>query len=329
MEFSRELYHLIVRNVTSRSDLFTLCTVSKHFQQEAERALYNTLHLRGYARTMDVCRILSSAHRVSALVDALSVFIADDRSEDDAESEHTSIPPGFWDVIASALQQVRKLRFLSMHFEHVRDTAQAWVLSGCTFQLHTFHCEFEWDGDLAAFLYSQKDLTDLYLVDYRSNAMFDPDRKDSSRPSSLALALPKLAMLECTFSEAAMALVPGRPVVRVKTCFSSSENDEKRAEMNQLLTKLRLSRKALRALDLADESYTEDFSLEILTHMGGGAFPHFSELRYLGTLVLPVDGRKACLGCLCYVTSLISLFLRFLENHLLWAPHALPQTAMR
>ena len=332
MEFSREIHHLIVRNVTARSDLVTLCTVSKMFQQEAERALYNTLHLRGFARTMAVCRTLASCFRLSRLVEALSVFIADDRPEDSSEEdgEEPAIPSEFWDVVASALRHVKKLRFFSIYFEQSQDTAKAWVLSGCTFQLQTFHCDFEWDNDLVAFLRSQTDITDLYLADYRKDIRLDRPLRGSSRPSSQSIALPKLSMLECTFSEAAMALVPGRPVLRVKTCLSNSEDEEKKLEMDELLAKLKMSRKALCAFDLADESYTDDFSLELLTSMGSEC-ARFSELRYLGTLVLPVDGNKVRRGQSGppFATPDVTCVLACPEGRLLWASHAIPCAAMR
>lgn len=292
MEFSREVYHLIVRHVGTRSDLIALSTVSKRFQQEAERSLYNTLHLRGHSRIMRVCHLLSSTPRLSVLVEALSIFVAEDASDDDSEEEDepyesAPIPDGFWQAVAAAFRAVDKLRFLSVYFEQTADTAHAWVLNDCRFQLRTFHCDFEWDQHMAGFLRAQHEISDLCLADFRK------DVKLSRPPAPTgALPLPKLSILECTFSEAAMCLVPGRPVVRVKTCFSRTAGEAKTAELGELLGRLKQSRRALRALDLADEAYTEDFSLELLAALGG-AFARFADLRYLGTLVLPVDGKKA------------------------------------
>lgn len=289
MQLSREVYQLIVRNISTRADLITLCTVSKRFQQEAERALYNTLHLRGSSRTMRVCRLLNTTPRLSRLVEALSIFVAGDVSgEDEEEEEADPIPDDFWDAVASALREVKKLRFLSVYFEQIHDTAQAWVLDSCQFQLRTFHCDFEWDQHLATFLRSQTDIVDLYLADYRKDIRLD---LPSTHCRSHVLAMSKLSMLECTFSEAALALIPGRPVIRVKTCFSRIDEDEKQAEMGELVAKLGLSRRPIRSIDLGDESYDEDSTLQLLTSMGV-AFSRFSELRYLGTLVLPVDGKK-------------------------------------
>ena len=299
MQLSREVYQLVVRNTPTRTDLITLCSVSKAFQQEAERALYNTLHLRGPSRIMQVFRLLSTTPRLSRLVEALSVFVMEEAAEQEDEDEEEGededeeqgalcpLPSDFWDVVASALREVKKLRFLSVHFEQIQDTAQAWVLGGCQFQLRTFHCDFEWDHALATFLHTQTDIVDLYLTDYRKDVKLDLPPSCITRSPAMS----KLSMLECTFSEAAAALVPGRPVTRVKTCFSRIDEDEKRAELEDLLAKLRMSRRPLRAMDLGDESYDEDFTLLLLTCMGG-TFSRFSELRYLGTLVLPVDGKK-------------------------------------
>ena len=52
----------------------------------------------------------------------------------------------------------------------------------------------------------------------------------------------------------------------------------------QLVTSLRRSTKRLRTLDLADSSYTEEFSLVVLRQVA----TNLPDLRYLGTLVLPV-----------------------------------------
>ncbi|EKM48963.1 uncharacterized protein PHACADRAFT_265947, partial [Phanerochaete carnosa HHB-10118-sp] len=297
MELSREVYSLIVKNVATRADLLALCFVSRRFRHEAQRALYNTLQLRGYTRIMAVCRLLNTTPRLSLLVEALSLFLADERpcgsdSEDEEENDSESEDPpagpphGFWEAVAAALRKLDRLRFLSVYFEQVQETAQAWILSGSKFQLQTFHCDFDWDQHLVSFLHSQSGIVDLYLADYRKDIVLDV-LGPGPNPLPALLTMSQLAILECTFSEAAVALVPGRPVMRVKTCFSRSGEDEKRAEMRELLSKLKASHRSLCALDLADESYTEDFSLEFLALMSS-TFSCLSELRYLGTLVLPI-----------------------------------------
>lgn len=317
MEFSQEVYHRIVRHVGTRTDLLSLCSVSKRFQKESERALYNTLHLRGYTRSASLCRLLSSTPRLSALVEALSLFITEDGQEDDDEDDSSegsapsvssSFLDEYWDTVAAALQHTTKLRFLSVYFEHVNDTAHARVLDGCSFQLHTFHCDFEWDTHLAIFLGTQDLLADLYLADYRSEGELHHS-SGSSAPSPPPL--PKLSFLECTFSEAAIALVPGRPVVRVKTCFSRTKIEEKRTELRELLASLKLSRKPLRALDLASEAYQPEFTLDTLSVMVM-MFPA-SSLRYLGTLVFPVDSKQVRKPAVSYLARLKMQLLQRLE----------------
>lgn len=104
MELSREVYNLIVRHVSTRADLLTLCTVSRRFQLEAQRALYNTLHLHGFSRIM-------ARPQLSLFVEALSLFPAeerpndsdsDDGSERDAgEDKGKALPHDFWQIVAS------------------------------------------------------------------------------------------------------------------------------------------------------------------------------------------------------------------------------------
>ncbi|OBZ71332.1 hypothetical protein A0H81_08865 [Grifola frondosa] len=61
--------------------------------------------------------------------------------------------------------------------------------------------------------------------------------------------------------------------------------------MRALISSLRLSKKGFRALDIADSSYTQDSSLEILISIVNTT-SSANDLCYLGTLVLPIDGRK-------------------------------------
>jgi hypothetical protein len=307
MEFSREVYQLIVRHAGTRSDLLSLCLVSRDFQREAEKALYNTLHLRGQARTISVCDILSRTSRLALHVEALSLYVEgsdgyrdeEDRENDSSDESRSESSYGdeFWDAVAASLRQTNKLRFLSVYLERISDTARAWILDGCTFQLLTFHSDFEWDSHLDMFLRSQTALNDVYLVDYRALA--------ASKSSKVSLedihpSLPALSTLECSFSEAVVAFAPRRPLVRVKTCFSRVKVEEKRVELRELLDSLQRSQKPLRALDLADESYDSAFTRELVTSVSH-AFSANNDLRYLGTLVFPVGTEEA--SCLFVLRS--------------------------
>ena len=103
MELSQEAHHLIVRHVRSRQDLVTLSIVSRRFQKEAERALYDTLYLRGFEHTIAMCRLLASTPRLSSLVAALTIFVADVDSSD-SEEEASPIPDDYWEAVAAALR---------------------------------------------------------------------------------------------------------------------------------------------------------------------------------------------------------------------------------
>ncbi|KAI0783468.1 hypothetical protein C8Q75DRAFT_435166 [Abortiporus biennis] len=282
-ELSQEAYILIGRYVGNRADLATLCQVSKGFQHATERLLWNTLNLRDPEDTISICRILSTTPRVACLVDALSIAATEEAS--DSEESVEALPDDYWDTVAAALRRMTRLRFLTVHLEGASDASMAWILDGCTFQLRNFHCDFTWDNHLLTFLNGQTQLCDLYIIDFKENTS-----DDNASPFDIH-SLPKLSILECTFTEAVTALVPNRPVVRVKTCFSKSGLEDKREEMKDLLAKLRLSRKHIRSLDLADASYNPDFSLELLAAVVN-TFSTSNYLRYLGTLVLPIDGRE-------------------------------------
>ncbi|TBU25096.1 hypothetical protein BD311DRAFT_765291 [Dichomitus squalens] len=268
----------------SRSTLVNLCTVSKQFQVAAERAIYNTLYLRGHDTTISVCDVLSRTPRVAMLVTALSVYDAED-SDDESDFQPED---GYWQVLHQALKRTAYLRSLDLYFNTGDPPDKAWILDECTFQLRTFHCGLVWDDHLATFLSTQPYLSDLFIADYPESAaevMAPPIVPSDST------FLPKLSILECTFSEAAVSLVPGRPVCRVKTCFTRSKLEEKREELNSIVSALRRSKKRFRAIDIADSLYTAEFSLELLSTVTSDA-QFCADLRYVGTLVLPVDGRQ-------------------------------------
>ncbi|KAA1472287.1 hypothetical protein DENSPDRAFT_777801 [Dentipellis sp. KUC8613] len=286
MELYPEAYFLIVRYVDNRTDLCSLAQVSSSFRAAAERALYNTIQLSDPSKTRTVCRLFSSQPRISALVRALSIVL---REDVDDQQDEPSLPPDYWDCIARALQQTKRLRHLNIHIDGSWDSVTAWVLRECSFQLYTFHCDLAWDPDLIRFLSTQSSLSDLYIADFNEDT---PDNIMITTGSlRQASSMPILSFLECTFTEAVGAFAPGRPLTHVKTCFSRSEPNAKRAEMAILISNLRLATKPLQSLDVADSSYTGRFSLEFLTHVVG-AFSDNLSLRYLGALALPVNGKE-------------------------------------
>ncbi|KAJ7624598.1 hypothetical protein FB45DRAFT_869508 [Roridomyces roridus] len=302
MDVSPEVYRDIVRNVGRRSDIATLARVCKGFRIAAQRALYNTL-IVGEA-DVELCGTLVTSPRLASLVIALTVQMGrleeEEDEEDDAPVEETEAeerttrsssdrrrsgeksspsPNPAWTTIAGALRNTTRLRHLTVDIADLADFPNAWVLAGCTFQLHTFHCDFDWDQPLLEFLATQTELHDLFIRDY-------VDLGTAQSPT-----LPSLSALECTFTEAAATLTPGRPISRLKTCFSHTDAVGRRAELVAVLAALRLSTGPIYALDIADGIYTEPASMELL-HKIAHTPATASELRYLGTLALPVGGRK-------------------------------------
>lgn len=287
MELYPEAYLMIASYVGNRRDLCTLCRVSKGFQAAAERALYNTLQLSEPNSTMTICALLAGQPRLSHLVIAITIFARDENGS--GGSDLSSLPHHYWESVARALRKLTRLRFLNIHIDNGTSTSNSWILNGCNSQLQSFHCDLIWDDNLINFLSSQDDLTDLYIADFNE----DTPANLSLAPRSLRQAetLPKLSFLECTFTEAVGVLAPGRPITHVKSCFSRSDLSARRAEMSLLISNLRLSTRSLLSLNISDSSYTEQFSLDFLTKLVNAISPNPS-IRYLGTFVLPVDGRE-------------------------------------
>ncbi|KAF8148244.1 hypothetical protein B0H34DRAFT_668974 [Crassisporium funariophilum] len=300
MELTLEAYRNILKHVGSRADVAALCRVSKGFRHVAERALYNTLFLGSDNEAVLLCHTLANSMRLSALVDALTISLLEEVESSDSEGEvyddePTELPDMYWTSVSQALQQTVHLRYLNIHINNGSTTSTAWILDKSVFQLRKFHCDFDWDQNLVNFLDRQTDLQDLYILDYKSHEDSDtPTTSSAPSPRSMILrdhSIPNLSTLECTFPEAAVAIVPGRPITHLKTCFSRSKLDEKRVEMDQLLSNVRLSTRPLQSLDIADSSYTEEFSMVLLAAISIKR-SLMSELYYLGTLVLPIDGRE-------------------------------------
>ncbi|EJC98347.1 uncharacterized protein FOMMEDRAFT_137000 [Fomitiporia mediterranea MF3/22] len=333
MELSREAYQLIVQNVKSRSDLCTLTRTSRAFQRAAERALYNTLVMNDSTTAIKICHSITSNPRLGALVDALTIFASPPTRDDEDDSSDNGVvglPEEYWKSIASVLAQTTRLRHLNVHVDG--DSAFAWILRNIKFRLDSFHCDLAWDEDLVNFLNSQDQLRDLYLADFaltsptpiRNDEEEEDDGQQAQPSSPMSIrpdALPLLSILECSFIDAITTLVPGRPVIRVKTCFSREDTPGKAEELRKLSASLRRTSSRLRSLDLADASYTEEFTLTVLGTMTG----HLPDLRYFGTLVLPVGlERLQFFGLLMRLKSLYTVELEVSE----WEPAPSPQ-AMR
>ncbi|KAF8648976.1 hypothetical protein AX16_006090 [Volvariella volvacea WC 439] len=355
MDLSLEAYRNIVNHVGSRADIVALCGVSRGFKYVAERALYNTLYMRNYDQTMALCRTLADTPRLAVLVEALTIYALDggsnggsgdgenseddkedddddgstsasaDEGQEDSKREPQAMPDNYWDTISRALQQTTQLRYLNIHVNST-STSNAWILSGCTFQLRSFHCDLDWDRHLVGFLRGQKLLDDLYILDYNDSLGLDSSLPVDAVPATatssaaahttattVALSsssddtlLPTLSTLECTFTEAANVLVPSRPITHLKTCLSRPNEDAKRTELKTLFGSIKNSTRRLVALDIADSAYDAAFSMELLELVVGVAATR-EELRYLGTLVLPIGGTEVWIVFFSFFIFLLPL----------------------
>lgn len=298
MELPPEVYLFIAQHIEGPADLCALCLVSKSFRRAAERALYRTLEMDRPSNTILLCGVLAEKPRLSQLVTALSIYLndegQDDKGSDPQDQEPFSPPSHYWTSISKALRNTTCLRSLSVYLNSGIPMNYAWMLEGCRFQLHNFHCDLAWDGHLVSFLSTQGVLTNLHISD------FDEDLPENVSVTTHSLrqahTLPNLSIIDCTFTGTISVLVPGRPVTHVKTCLSSSNHEARRVELALLLADLRLSTQPIYSLTVADESYTSSFSLELLSSLVR-AFGPTPQLRYVGPLALPVDGGEVSVPC--------------------------------
>ncbi|KAI9436662.1 hypothetical protein H4582DRAFT_2112056 [Lactarius indigo] len=272
MELPLKVYSPIARHIERRADLCTLCLVSKGFRAATERELYRSLDVSEPSATILLCNLLSCNNGTNPR--AHDLFF---------------LPSDYWTSVSRALQRTTHLRSLRVHVSRGTPLKCAWILGNCSFRLHTFHCDFSWDAHLVSFLSTQHLLSELHISDFNE----DIPETVSVNAGSLRQprTIPNLSILDCTFTGAVGTFVPGRPVTHVKTCFSSSSIEAKRVELALLLANLRLSTQPLHSLILADESYNTAFSLELLSSLVK-AFGPIPRLKFVGPLVLPVDGRE-------------------------------------
>lgn len=296
MELSVDAYRLVIKHVESRADLSTLCRVNKGFQRAAERELYNTIYASNAWESFRICVLFSKTPRLAAIVENLTLIVGADDDSDSEQPSEVRLPNDFWPTVSRALRRTTGLHLLNLHLENAGDAAQAWILSGTAFRLRHFHCDLQWNTDLVSFLNTQPGIDDLYIVDY----YWSEDTAQPSTSLSSPLdpgALPNLSTLQCTFAEAACALVPTRPVARLKTCFSKTRLVEKREELSFLFSKLMETTHPLHSLDIADSTYSDSFCMELLASVVK-LQNQVHGLRYLGTLVLPVDAQIVRGSCL-------------------------------
>lgn len=305
MALSMEARHLIVHHAESRMDICALARVCKGFQPVAERALYNTLHLSGVDTTISLCNALAGQPRVASYVETLTIAVRNDVTACEEEvSSH--FPEEYWRCVGAGLRSTHRLLHLTIQVDFIGNSNHAWILDDCQFRLRTFHCDLTWNDHLVGFLNGQDELEDLYILDFPYPADVDsqapteptpplspppPPVRRIVSPVPRADSLPKLSILECPTTDAVSVLVPRRPITRVKTCFATSDVDKKRRELTALFVNLRLSTQPLLSLDLGDSAYTADHSLNFLRHCES-ANRTMDNVRYLGTLALPVDGRE-------------------------------------
>ncbi|KAH9172648.1 hypothetical protein EDB89DRAFT_2114126 [Lactarius sanguifluus] len=261
MELPQEMYSPIARHIERRADLCTLCLVSKRFRTASERELYRP------SATIMLCNLLSEKPRLSQLVVAFTISLNEEESYNNSQAHDLFFPPSdYWTSVSRALQRTMRLRSLRIHLSRGIPLRYAWILGNCSFRLYTFHCDFCWDAHLVSFLSTQYLLTELHISDFNED-------------------IPENLYHQRQFSKTSTH--PPKPLWA--TCFSSSSLEAKRVELALLLANLRLSTQPLYSLILADESYTTAFSLEILSSLVK-AFGPIPRLRFVGPLVLPVDG---------------------------------------
>jgi hypothetical protein len=274
MQLSLEIYQLVISHVNDRADIASLCRVSRTCRYVAERALYKSLFMtQDSPATIPLCDSLFYHARVARFVETITIIVSEERVDNK-----------YWSVVAKALRRTTQLRFLNVIAVGISFIRLSWILSGCTFRLRGLRSDLQWDPGLEDFLSKQSRLRNVSLAHYVHN------RSHSS------CFMPNLSIFESLSAEAAIDLIPRRPVSRVKTRFSRAQPSRKRDELARLCTSLQQSTQPILSLEIIDIAPTEAFTLETLSYIVA-SFVRSIYLQYLGTLMLPVRGIEVCSIC--------------------------------
>ncbi|KIY52475.1 hypothetical protein FISHEDRAFT_35221 [Fistulina hepatica ATCC 64428] len=321
MDVSLEIRDTIILHVTKKSDVASLCRVCKAFRHSAELALYNTLIIRERDVAVNIAETVANHPQISDLVEAITV--SPDINTNGADSSQNvtcdDSLDAFWRSISRILHYTPRLRHLNLQTS--TNPSTSWILQGCTFQLESFTCDLAWDAPLVLFLEKQADIRDLYLADFAESAQ--------TLPSLSPLACPRLTIFECPIFASVPAFVSGRPITHLKTYWVASHES---MAIPRFLRSLQFSLAIIRSIDVVDLDCSEEFSIEWLSLVAES--PAIANLRYAGTLVLPIR-EQAGFAFLTTMLYLYAALMRFLNISAIaldvsqWYPSPVSPVAMR
>ncbi|EPQ58840.1 hypothetical protein GLOTRDRAFT_34274 [Gloeophyllum trabeum ATCC 11539] len=256
-----ELYQEVIGHIESKSDLCAISVVSRAVQALAESLIYHTVESRRRCRTQAFCKLVVECPRIGSLVRSLIV------ANDERHGSYPALPP-FWDNMGRALQRMPHLEILRVHDGFTNPNAR--ILRRCTFSLRELSSDFALDGDLIAFLETQRRITSIDWTDTDNAARtVDPVR---DTPSPGQGALPQLQLLHTDSLGMAMRLVPGRPVTHLWV------SNEANAMYEEFITAISRSTGPLLSLRMGFPFHKGSIDREIMN-----ALAAFKDLR---TLVL-------------------------------------------
>jgi hypothetical protein len=175
--------------------LLALAQVSRAFQLESERLLYQNITLDTHPRLVKFCRTIRDIPRFRQFVFSLIINV---------HWHGMRVTTSYFPLLSLTLRRLTNLTTLLFP---ACAAEYGSVLRNCTFQLRRFTCAFNFDDAFASFLANQHELIGLH---YQNKVLPCPKISPNT--------LPRLTVLDCHIRQCELVttLYPHRPISHLR-----------------------------------------------------------------------------------------------------------------
>jgi hypothetical protein len=200
---SPDLYPPIFEEVSQMRDLYSLSTVSRGAQAEAERLMYRHLVAEDFSSMVVLLRRINLSFPGSYHTLNVSMLLA---PVSHSKGIRGRVMLAFNRLFSQTLAKLTHLKILVIHMWELKPRSCKGLLQHCTFKLNLFYSWFFVDDHLSSFLEKQSELRTLFLPKQVSRSF---RLSDTALPKLRALGMDKGA-------KAALSIIRNRPVAYLR-----------------------------------------------------------------------------------------------------------------